>query len=261
MRHYINTDIEGVVGVDSFATTRESGEKRKEPAMKRLAREVNACIEGIRETDPEADVSVWDLHGSGGLHEEDVQGGSYYREGDSFREFDEADAVYFVGQHAMAGTAFAPLRHTYWSTGVDYFKLNGTFIGEFGARALVAGKHDVPTVFHAGDDKACHEAEIFVPEIETVSTKFGTGEESATHRNGDEVLDEIRETAARAATRIDEIPPLDGFEPPYELVVRYYDPVDDELVSNDGYERIDDRTIAIHGECLTDPGDNLYQRF
>ncbi|MFB6229460.1 MAG: M55 family metallopeptidase [Halobacteriales archaeon] len=255
MHHLIRTDLEAVVGVDSFTQTRsgDATKAKKDAAMEQLAREVNACIEGIRSVDPGATISVWDQHGSGGLYRDDIEGATYKREGDSIGEYNDADAKYDVGQHAMAGTVNAPLRHTYSSRDVDYYKLNGTFIGEFGARALLAGERDLPTVFLSGDDKACHEAEMFVPEIETVTTKFGAGEEAATHRDVETVLAEIRETAAEAATRHDEIPPFTGFEPPYELIIRYYDPLDDEpTLEEENVERIDPRTIAIRGDALMD---------
>jgi D-amino peptidase len=252
MHHLVRTDIEGATGVDSFTQTRSADAigDRKEEAMHQLAREANACVEGIRSVDPDATISVWDQHGSGGLFEEDIEGATYRREGDSVDEYAEADVKYDVGQHAMAGTVNAPLRHTYSSTTVDYYKLNGTFVGEFGCRALMAGKHGVPTVFVSSDDKALHEARMFVPEIETVTTKYGTGEESAVHRDVDVVLDEIRETAATAARRADEIPPFDGFEPPYELTIRYYDPVDESAVAPANVERVDSHAIRVHGDTV-----------
>jgi D-amino peptidase len=259
MRHYVHTDLEGVVGVDSFSVTRGSGADSQAPAMDRLAREVNACVAGIREADPDADIDVWDLHGSGGLREADVRDATYRREGDHFGDLGETDAMYFVGQHAMAGTAFAPLRHTYDSTGVAYYRLDGTFVGEFGCRALIAGKHGVPSVLLTGDDKACHEAEMFVPEIGTVTTKYGTGEESADHRDPEAVLAEIREASEAAARRVDDVPPLDGFEAPHVLEVRYDDPVEEVDVPAEDAERVDAHTVRIRGRDLTDPADPLYR--
>lgn len=252
MHHLIRTDIEAATGVDSFTQTRSADAipERKDAAMRQLAREVNACIEGIRSVDPDATVSVWDQHGSGGLHAADIEGGVYKREGDSLDEYAEADAKYDVGQHAMASTVNAPLCHTYSSTAIDYYQLDGTFVGEFGCRAALAGRAGLPTVFISADDKAIHEAEMFVPEIESVTTKYGTGLESARHRDVDTVLTEIRETAARAARRVEEIPPFEGFEPPHELVVRYRDRPDDDVVDPDNVERVDPYTVRVTGETL-----------
>lgn len=252
MRHFLITDIEGVAGIDAFERTRTDDETQKAPAMDQLAREVNACIEGIRAADSDATIDVWDGHGSGGLRENEVDGATYLCEGQPYYDLSGFDSLLFVGQHAMAGTAFAPLRHTYSSTNVDYYKLNGTFIGEFGCRALVAGMQDVPTIFLAGDDKACHEAEIFVPEIETVATKFGKGEQAAKHKDRDAVLEEIRAGATRAVERLTTIPPLTDFEPPYELVMRFYNPVADDQTEPDNVELIDEHAIRMHGESIQD---------
>lgn len=91
------------------------------------------------------------------------------------------DALFFVGQHAMAGTEAAPLCHTYSSKTIEYYKINGVFVGEFGARAIMAGTMNVPTVFIAGDDKAVAEAEALVPGIFGAAVKQGLGRELAIH--------------------------------------------------------------------------------
>jgi D-amino peptidase len=260
MRHFILTDLEGVAGIDSWENVRTEDEEQKAAAMDQLAREVDACVEGIRSVDPDAEIDVWDGHGPGGLRADDVENATYLREGHPYYDLEGFDAMYFVGQHAMAGTAYAPLRHTYISRAVDYYKLDGTFVGEFGCRALVAGEQGVPTVFLSGDDKACHEAEMFVPEIETVAVKRGLGDEAAEHMDRDAAVDAVREGAARAAKRTGEIPLPAGFEPPHELVIRYYDPVDDDRIGEHA-EPIDSRTVRISGENLADPSDPVVQRF
>jgi D-amino peptidase len=48
MRFFILTDLEGVAGVHSFTQTRKAGPAQKEPGRRQLAKEVNACVEGIR---------------------------------------------------------------------------------------------------------------------------------------------------------------------------------------------------------------------
>jgi D-amino peptidase len=250
MRAFVITDIEGVAGVDSFASTRTTDEAEKGEAMDQLAREVNACVEGIRSVAPGAEVDVWDGHGTGGLREADVEGATYLDEGRPYFDLDH-DAVLFVGQHAMAGAFEAPLCHTYSSRSVAYYRLDGTFVGEFGCRALVAGLQGVPTVFLAGDDKAALEAEAFVPGIETSVTKFGRGREAADHRDPGEACDAIREGAARAVARADEVAPLDRFDPPHALEIRYYEPTDRS--DEDGVTQVDPRTVRLEGDSLFDP--------
>lgn len=239
-RFYIVTDLEGVVGVDSWTVTRTAEEdfdpQGNAEAKAQLAREVNACIEGIHGVFPDAAVDVLDGHGSGGLEESALEGGNYLRRPD-FDPFEryEYEAMLYVGQHAMAGMPFAPLNHTQSSLHREYYKLNGTFIGEFAGAAFLAGLEGVPTIFLAGDDKAAHEAEMFVPEIETSVVKWGEGVEAARHRDPDAACDVVRAGAARAVDRLDEIPPLDRFDAPYTVEIRFYDP-------ETGRERVDSRT-------------------
>jgi D-amino peptidase len=224
MKWFILTDLEGVAGVERWDQTYEDAPHRPE-AMKLLGREVSAAVAGICDADPAAEVDVWDGHGPGGLYPEDVKPPArYLREGDPHREIDNSYAgLLFVGQHAMAGTYHGPLCHTYSSRSVAYYRLNGSFVGEFGARALISGAAGVPTIYLAGDDKACLEARVWVPEIVTAATKRGLGLQRAEHLSTQASCDLIRRTAAEACRRAAEIPPI-TMEPPYELEIRYLQP-------------------------------------
>jgi D-amino peptidase len=249
MKFFILTDLEGVVGVDKFTQTRVQGlGEAKVPGMKQLAREVNACISGIHDGDPDAQIDVWDGHGPGGLIPEEVVGGRYISGSEkpyfNLRGF---DAMLFVGQHAMAGTVFAPLCHTYSSLNIQHYKLNGIFIGEFGARALLAGFQGVPTIYLSGDDKAVSEARSFIPEIETTIVKQGTGLESAVHQDADAACTMIRRDTARAVSRMKSIPPFVGIKPPYQLEIRRYAPYGN--IRKDA-EKIDDRTIMLKADTI-----------
>lgn len=263
MKIFVLTDLEGIAGLDSFRYTRTADPEYKADAMEQLARETNAAVAGIQETFPDAEVTVWDGHGSGGLRGEDVtDDATFTDDGRPYFELDGYDAMLFVGQHAMAGTVDAPLRHTYSSRNVAYYKLNGSYVGEFACRALVAGHQGVPTVFISGDDKACAEAEMFIPDIETVATKQGKGEEAADHLDSDVACERIREGAARAVTRLDEVEPYTRYHPPYELEIRHLDPLPPE---GDGWwrenavTRVDEHTIRIEGDVdLTDPPKEFY---
>ncbi len=252
---FILTDLEGPAGVDSFTQTRpgDGFPERVEAAKKLLAREVNACIEGIRSVYPHSLIDVWDGHGPGGLNAEDLIGGNYLREGHPYKELEGYDALLFVGQHAMAGTFNGPLCHTYSSKTVAYYKLNGVFIGEFGARALIAGLQGVPTVFLSGDDKAALEARMFIPEIETAVVKKGRGIEAADHLSGEEACRIIRERAAKAVQRIPEIPPFTGISSPYVLEIAYLSPLQkDEGPTGPGVEWMNDRIVRIHKDDIRD---------
>lgn len=255
-RYFVITDIEGVAGVDSFALTRTTDEDQKAPAMDQLAREVAACVRGIRSVYPDADVDVWDGHGSGGLRKSDVSDARYLGDGDPYFDLEGYDAVLFVGQHAMAGTVNAPLAHTYSSRDVAYYRLNGTFVGEFGARAFVAGRQDVPAIYLSGDGKAACEAEMFVPEVTTTAVKYGRGLEAARHVAGKDACDMIREDVARAVRRADRVEPFDAFDLPYELEIRFRDPISDEWAGRrwDGVDvaRVDPRTVRLESDDVAD---------
>lgn len=246
----ILTDLEGVAGTDSFAQTRtgDSGPSGKWPSMKQLACETNACVAGIHAVHPKAQVDVIDGHGSGGLFPEDLKNCNAIPREDPLRilrtnALQEYTALLFVGQHAMAGTVDATLCHTYSSRTVLYYRLNGVFIGEFGIGALLAGRYGVPTIFLSGDDKAAMEAKMFIPSIETVITKFGTGLESAEHLDKDESCRLIQCGAEIAVRRMDKIPPYIRFQPPYELEIRHYEPFSEEFRNtHPDSEFIDDRT-------------------
>jgi D-amino peptidase len=264
MRHFVITDLEGVAGVDAWSQTGPPAviEEEKEEAMDQLGAEVNACIEGIRSTDPDATIDVLDGHGPGGLHQEHLEGATYLRDVEECYALEDRDALYHVGQHAMAGTVGAPLRHTFSSTEIAYYKLNGTFIGEFGCHAFTAALQDTPAVLLTGDDKACHEAEMFVPGIETVAVKRGKGVESADHMDPDDACEAVYNGASRAAERIGAIPPLEGFEPPFELEIRFESPIDDggapfvtdDRVDDEHITRLDPYTITIRDRNPVEPG-------
>jgi D-amino peptidase len=228
MQWMIITDLEGPSGVDSFEQTRTNDMERKHKAMESLTAETNACIEGILTAAPGSVIDALDGHGTGGLLRGKLLNARFIA-GDSNRPYYRIggyDGLFFVGQHAMAGTYAAPLCHTYSSLNIVYYRLNGVFVGEFAARALVAGHQDVPCIFLSGDDKAVCEAKSFIPAIETVTTKIGLGIEEAYHYDSIEVCRMIREGAARAIERAGDIQAFVGFEAPYTFEARFVNPID-----------------------------------
>src|SRR6266542_5794514 len=175
LKIHLLTDLEGAARVFGFHQARGEDPQAKAQAMRLLTGEVNACIEGILDADDDAEVVVWDGHGSGGIVYEwfhDKARLLPHRTTPAPYGLDETfDAVYFVGQHAMAGTPEAPLAHTYSSKTVEYYKVNGQPIGEFGMLAYMAGTlFGVPAAFLAGDDKAVAEAQALVPNLVGVAT-------------------------------------------------------------------------------------------
>ncbi|MBC8231125.1 M55 family metallopeptidase [bacterium] len=245
MKIFFVTDLEGIAGAECWEQTREEGELKNQ-SMVQLTKEVNACVDGILDAEPQAEVVVWDGHGSEGIIKDDFHPkAEYVRESGVHGNFDKSfDALFFVGQHAMVGTAFAPLAHTYSSRTISYYRLNGYFVGEFSMRAAYAGSIGVPTVFISGDDKCVMSARTFVPEIYGAVVKWGLGLQKAKHLSSDEACQVIREVATEATRNIDKVQPL-IIEPPYEFEARYYNPRDFSNDEREGLTQIDERTIVI----------------
>ncbi|MGI6609458.1 MAG: M55 family metallopeptidase [Limnochordia bacterium] len=227
MKFYVVTDLEGVSGVDRFNQT-YGDEPFRFASMRQLTQEVNACIRGILDACPDAVIDMSDGHGSGGIIKEEMDSrANYVRGRDQTRPrytlLSQYDAVMFVGQHAMAGMAHAPLCHTMSSKNIVYYRINNIYVGEFGFWTAIAGFQKTPVIFACGDDKLVEEAKALVPNISTVVTKWGKGWQKARHVPPEEVCAQIQSTVSAACQRIDEVAPL-CFEPPYAWEVRYIYP-------------------------------------
>jgi D-amino peptidase len=255
LKIHMITDLEGAAMVFRFEQTRVSeSTPAKQEAMRILTGEVNACIDGILDEDPDADVLVWDGHGSGGIVYEQFHDRARllpHAKTPAPYGLDETfDAVFFVGQHAMAGTAEAPLAHTYSSRTVEHYLLNGQPVGEFGMRAYMAGTlFGVPVAFLSGDDKAVLEAQALVPGLVGVATKQGTGLEAAVSLGVGRAQELIWQGARKAIKRVrkGEIAPV-RLEPPYEWEVRVLEGQEAALegyLRRPGAEKIDARTAVI----------------
>lgn len=255
MRIYMITDLEGPAMVSRFDQTRDATPEATAQARTLLTGEVNAAVDGILDVQPDADIVVWDGHGGGGI---DVL--AFHPKARLIARgpieppyfLDETfDALFFVGQHAMAGTPNAPLCHTYSSRSIEYFKINGQFVGEFGARAIMAGTFNVPTVFISGDDKAVAEAKAMVPNICSATVKQGLGLELALHLSPKAAQDLIRKTAADAVKAIPNIKPV-KVDPPYEQEIRTYKPADIQGYLKKGAKKIDSRTVVLRSDNICD---------
>jgi D-amino peptidase len=251
---FILTDLEGPAMVFSFDQTRlPEAAERNAQAKRLLTREVSACIDGVLDHDPAAAVVVWDGHGSGGIDYELFHEGAELVAGRGVPPpygLDESfDALFFVGQHAMAGTPDAPLAHTYSSRTVESYTLDGRPVGEFGLRAAMAGTLcGVPTAFLSGDDKAVAEALALVPNLVGVATKVGLGLEAARSLSPARSRALIRAGAAEACRRVQAgaLAPV-RVAPPYRFEVCV---LPGQEASLEGYlrrgaRRVDERTAVL----------------
>jgi D-amino peptidase len=253
---YILTDLEGAAGVSRWDQTRlpDATVDSKAVAMTLLTHEVNAAADGILDASPKAEIVVWDGHGNGGIDVLAIhprvqliaRGGPI---GPPYFLDESFDALFFVGQHAMAGTENAPLAHTYSSLTIEHFKINGIRVGELGARAMMAGAMGVATCFVAGDDKAVAEARALIPNVHGAVVKWGLGIELARHLSPLAARELIRKEAAAAVRDIPHIRPL-AMKPPYEQEIRVKTGVPIEDYLRRGAERRDERTVILRSSDM-----------
>ena len=255
MKIYIMTDMEGIAGVARW----DQGDPSKPAypqAVRIMTEELRACVQGIQDTDPQAEIWVLDAHGSGSVDYERFPRGAklinrsrflppYFLDG-SF------DALFFVGQHARAGTPGANLAHT-WSTTVAYCKINGVELGEFGCMAAMAGSYDVPTAFVSGDDKMMAEARALIPGIYGAQVKIGLGMETALHLAPEDARELVRNVADQATAHISNIEPfvLDG--PPYEQEIKLCGGEADPIAYLErGFKQVDSLTFVKRADRMID---------
>jgi D-amino peptidase len=236
MKVFIITDQEGVAGVTSWVDFGSPGTRYYEVARELLTGEINAAVEGVLE-EGATEVLVVDGHGPGSinpllLHPEArlVTGRPM---GYPFSCDESFDCALMIGQHAKSNTDGGHLSHT-GSFAINDLSINGVSVGEAGCNMLFCAYFGVPMVMLSGDQAACDEVRVLVPNMETAAVKEGlkrgpaigvTAEAnarfngSATHLHPTKARALIKETAKRAVRRRGEIKPF-WLEPPYELISR-----------------------------------------
>ena len=245
MKIHIITDLEGPAMINQFTQTRDVTPEEKARSEYFLTGEVNACVDGVLDFDPQAEVIVWDGHGGGGIDEMRFHPkGKLIARGPIRPPYglDETfAALMFVGQHAKMGDR-GVLCHTYSSKSIEYYKINGIEMGEFGCRALMAGTFGVPTVFVAGDDAAVEEARELVPNIVGAAVKQALARELAIHLSHQAACELIRERAREACAAIPEIKPY-FFPGPYTQEIRVLEGVGIQHYLDNGWEMLDNRAV------------------
>jgi D-amino peptidase len=256
MKIYIITDIEGVALVNRRNQYIDASAEVLACSMSLLTGEVNACIEGILDFDNNAEVVVWDGHGSGAvdilkLHER----AKFIGRGPINPPYfiDETfDGVMFVGQHAMEGMG-SVLCHSYSSTRIEYCKINGREMGEFGCRAAMAATLGVPAIFISGDDIAVAEAREIIPGIVGAEVKKSLGYELALHLSHKSACQLIREKAKEACGKVQEIK-LFIIDPPFtqELRLKENNEVKYREYLDAGFTAVDKLTLRKTSDNICD---------
>ena len=235
MNIFVMVDMEGISGIVRRGHVIE-GDRLHPEGRRFMTLDFNACVEGCFRGGATR-VVVQDAHGGGGPHVnwEDLDPRGEYLIGESGKErianIDDFDAMILLGYHAMAGTPAAILEHTMSSVHWQNFWLNGRKTGEIGIDAAIAAEHGVPTIMVSGDDKACAEAEEFIPGVVTAVVKYGLAVEGGRLLSAKVAHDIIIERAAEAVGKIGRIEPCKVAPP---VVARL--------------ERVSRGRLPIHGE-------------
>jgi D-amino peptidase len=174
---YIFADMEGCSGLTNRDQLGQEGNLR-------MAEDMNACIAACFEAGATR-VIVRDGHGGGkNVDPQFIDKRAKLVQGDTpdvrFKGIEGCDAVILVGYHARALTPAAIMAHSYSSATIQSMYLNGNAVGEIGIDAAIAGEHQVPVVMVSGDDKACLEAEEWIPGVVTCRVKTASSASSGT---------------------------------------------------------------------------------
>ncbi len=275
MKVLISADMEGVCGVTNWVQVMppEYGSGLRSPteyerARLRLTREVNAAVDGAYAGGAE-EVVVNDAHnGMRNLIPEELHPEVRFITGSDkplgMMQGVElgADAVFFVGYHAKAGTPAAPLAHT-WTSYVLDVRFDGRSTGEYGINAAVAGHFGARVVLVTGDDKAVAQTRDFIAQdLIGVAVKTGYSSTSALHyhpRKAQAMIREGAEAALGAFGTIDPwvLPPDCSIELEFDHPSRA-----DACLYLGGIERVSERGVgfaAADGEKLMHTFRALFQ--
>jgi len=263
------TDLEGVSGVVSFIDQAFGTGKYYEQAKKLLTAEINAAVAGML-AEGVTDILIIDGHGDGGICFEELHPAAKLLHGRPlpFRAVRSAvlreqgyQVAMMIGQHAMAGAERGNLNHTQCSETIEYFKLNGKYIGEIAQFALYCGSLDIPMIFLSGDRAACAETAELIPGVTTAAVKEGLNRTSAISLAAAKAH-ELISAGVRAALQKQQgdakriaIAPL-KWPGPYVLEKRFlFTETADSTEMNPLYQRIDAKTVRLE---FDDIGETIY---
>ena len=261
MRIFISADMEGATGVVDVAQTRFV-EREYAFGCKMQLHDVRAVIEGALEAGAN-EILVNDSHGR--MINLDIEGMKFDsrvrllsgspKTFSMMQGFDPADAVFFVGYHAKAGTARAILDHTIHGTAVYSIFLNGKEVGETGLNAACCAQKKIPLALVTGDFATCTEARDLLGEsVITACVKAAHGRMAADCLLPDESAKVLKAAAMKAVeqVRAHKAPCMDIGDGSFELLLTFYNSMQCDFASTiPGTERLDGRTVRVTGTDMT----------
>lgn len=210
MKNYlICVDMEGVHGVVGVPYQGLACELNDYAiAVESATKEVNTLVKALYDGGAD-NVYIWDNHGNLDnldFNRIDSRAQKVHPKSNNIDRIDFVDglniaAAFYIGYHSREGSFNGILAHTYDSSAVQYYKINGKQVGEFDMDAYMAAEYDIPSVFAASDDVCLGQIKDFDSEIVTVVTKVGTGRNSAIFRDEEELLKEIYDSALIAMNK------------------------------------------------------------
>ena len=212
MKVYISADIEGIGCV--VRSEHSSVEGREYAfARRQMTAEVNAAVKGAFAAGA-SEVVVADAHNVGlNLLPEELDERVQLVMG-SPRPFSMMqgvdlgfDAVLFVGYHGMGKTLDSNIVHIF-SGRAARLTINGLDVGEIGLNALLAGYYNTPVVLVTGDEHACREAKVIMPEITTAVVKKAIGSYAGLCLHPKKCVELIAKAAEDGLGRRDKCRPL-----------------------------------------------------
>jgi D-amino peptidase len=252
-RVFISADIEGVAGVATTLQTLDSAAQYQD-GRQLMTDEVNAAIAGAFDAGA-TDVVVCDSHAGmqnlipSRLDERAVLIRGAMRDSLQMEGLDASfHAVFITGTHARAGTADAVLDHT-WNSGTIYnLRINGRTMNEAGLNALVAGRFGVPVVLVTGDEATVDQSREFLPDAVMVPVKQSRGRGVAASLHPAEACRRIREAAAQAVRRRDQMRPVDVPNPMVMEIDYNRTDMAQTAVLVPGVARIGPRTVRVEAD-------------
>jgi D-amino peptidase len=260
MKIFISADMEGATGVVQSEQT-NSAKTEYAFGRKMQLHDVRAVVEGALEAGA-SEVLVNDSHASmTNLDVAEMGFDSRVRlltgspktlsmvEG-----FEFADAAFFVGYHAKAGTERAVLGHTISGGTVFSVSLNGKEIGETGLNAAACAQKKVPLALVTGDAALCAEArELLGDALVAACVKTAHGQTSADCLLPRESAKTLRAAAVEAVerSRSGKAPCMDIGDGSFDLRLTFHNAAQCDRASKiPGVERLDGRTARVTGQDM-----------
>ncbi len=219
MKMYIITDMEGAAGIAVWGS--QPGIPYEVKKAEWMTAEVQAAVTGMKECGAD-EIIVAESHRL--ILDQLDQAVKVVLTGGTMVNYlpgldASVDGVFIIGQHAMAGTGNGVLNHT-GNSAIRRVMINGITLGELGFEMAYAGSLDVPVLFVSGDNATVNEAQALVKNMETVAVKEGINKYQTISLHPAQACEYIRQGAAKAVKRIQEIKPF-VIEPPYTYEVEF----------------------------------------